>query len=61
MPQGWDLGVPWGVEGSKNFFSQIQPDLVCELLVCVGGDLLNRLMDFDQSCVYSLLGGGRVY
>ena len=27
MPQGWDLG--WG---SKNFFSQIQPDLVCELL-----------------------------
>ena len=32
MPQGWDLGVPWGVGGSKNFFSQIQPDLVCELL-----------------------------
>ena len=20
MPQGWDLGVPWGVRGSKNFF-----------------------------------------
>ena len=20
MPQGWDLGVPWGVVGSKNFF-----------------------------------------
>ena len=20
MPQGWDLGVPWGVGGSKNFF-----------------------------------------
>ena len=32
MPQGWDLGVPWGVGGSKNFFSQIQPDLMCELL-----------------------------
>ena len=32
MPQGWDLGVPWVVGGSKNFFSQIQPDLVCELL-----------------------------
>ena len=32
MPQGWDLGAPWGVGGSKNFFSQIQPDLVCELL-----------------------------
>ena len=32
MPQGWDLGVPWGVGGSKNFFSKIQPDLVCELL-----------------------------
>ena len=32
MLQGWDLGVPWGVVGSKNFFSEIQPDLVCELL-----------------------------
>ena len=32
MPQGWDFGVPFGVGGSKNFFSQIQPDLVCELL-----------------------------
>ena len=32
MPQGWDLGVPWGVGGSKIFFSEIQPDLVCELL-----------------------------
>ena len=20
MPQGWDLGAPWGVGGSKNFF-----------------------------------------
>ena len=29
---GSDLGVPWGVEWSKNIFSQIQPDLVCELL-----------------------------
>ena len=32
MPQGWDLGVPWGVVGSKFFFSENQPDLVCELL-----------------------------
>ena len=32
MPQGSDLGVPWGVEWSKNFFSKIQTDLVCELL-----------------------------
>ena len=34
MPQGqgWDLGVPWGVGGSKIFLSEIQPDLVCELL-----------------------------
>ena len=32
MPQAWDLGIPWGVGGSKFFFSQIQPDLVCELL-----------------------------
>ena len=31
MPQGWDLGVPWGV-GVQKLFSQIQPDLVCELL-----------------------------
>ena len=30
--QGWDLGVPWGLGGSKKFFSEIQPDLVCELL-----------------------------
>ena len=32
MPQGWDLGVPWGVVGSKKIFSENQPDLVCELL-----------------------------
>ena len=32
MPQGWDLGVPWGVGGPNCFFSKIQPDLVCELL-----------------------------
>ena len=35
MPQGLDLGVQlvFGlVGGSKNLFSQIQPDLVCELL-----------------------------
>ena len=31
MPQGSDLRVPWGVgESKKN--SEIQPDLVCELL-----------------------------
>ena len=29
MPQGSDLGVPWGVEWSKKK-SEIQPDLVCE-------------------------------
>ena len=29
--QGWDLGVRWGVKG-QIFFSEIQPDLVCELL-----------------------------
>ena len=32
MPQGWDLGVQWGVGGPKTFFSEIQLDLVCELL-----------------------------
>ena len=31
MLQGWDLGVPWGL-GVQFFLSQIQPDLVCELL-----------------------------
>ena len=31
MPQGWDLGVPWGVWGVNIFFSEIQPDVVCEL------------------------------
>ena len=30
MPQGSDLGVPRGVGG--QFFSEIQPDLVCELI-----------------------------
>ena len=30
MPQGWDLCTVGGWE-SKNFFSQIQPDFVCEL------------------------------
>ena len=29
--QGRDLRVPWGV-GGQFFFSEIQPDLVCELL-----------------------------
>ena len=31
MPQGSDLGVPWGL-GGPNFFFEIQPDLVYELL-----------------------------
>ena len=31
MPQGWHFGVLWGCGGQKNF-SQIQPNLVCELL-----------------------------
>ena len=30
--QEWDLGVLCGVGGSKFFFPEIQPDLVCELL-----------------------------
>ena len=32
MLQGWDLGEPWGAGGSKKISSEIQPDLVCELL-----------------------------
>ena len=32
MPLGWDSGVPWGVRGVKKKNSEIQPDLVCELL-----------------------------
>ena len=31
MLQGWDLGVPWGV-GEVKTKSEIEPDLVCELL-----------------------------
>ena len=31
MPQGWDLEVLWGL-GVNQFLSEIQPDLVCELL-----------------------------
>ena len=30
------LGVPWGVGGKKFFFSEIQPDFVCELLTLNG-------------------------
>ena len=32
--QGWGLGVPWGV-GGQFFFSEIQPDLVFELLAWI--------------------------
>ena len=32
MPQGSDLGVPWGGFGGQFFSPKIQPDLVCELL-----------------------------
>ena len=33
MPQGWDLGVPYGVGGVKKvLFLDIQPELVLELL-----------------------------
>ena len=32
MPQGWDLGVLWGLWGQTIFFPEIQPDLVSELL-----------------------------
>ena len=32
MPQGSDLGVPWGVCGVQFFFFEFQPDLVCEFL-----------------------------
>ena len=31
-PRDGTWGVLWGVGGSKNIFSEIQPDLVCELL-----------------------------
>ena len=31
MPQGWDLGVPWGVKGVKTNFPKFQPEMVCEL------------------------------
>ena len=31
MPQWWDLGYRGGLGGQK-FFSEIQPEMVCELL-----------------------------
>ena len=34
MRQGWDLGVLWGVGGHISF-PEIQPDLVCELLISI--------------------------
>ena len=32
MPRGGTWGYGGGLGGQKNFFSEIQPDLVCELL-----------------------------
>ena len=32
MPQGWDLGVPWGWGGGGKKKSEIQPDLVLSYL-----------------------------
>ena len=32
MPEGWDFGVVWGLGGVNIFFSEIQQELVCELL-----------------------------
>ena len=33
MPRGGTWGtVGWGGVGGQNFFSEIQPDLVCKLL-----------------------------
>ena len=31
-PRDGTWGVLWGLWGQKNLFSEIQPDLVCELL-----------------------------
>ena len=33
-PQGWDLGVPWGI-GIQFFSFEIQQELLCELLTGV--------------------------
>ena len=32
MPQGWDFGGTVGVGGVNIFSTEIQPELVCELL-----------------------------
>ena len=55
MPKGWDLGVPWGVRGSKNFFSLIQPDLVCELLT----RMAHAMAQFFRSLPPGALGRGQ--
>ena len=36
MPRGWTWGYRGALGGPKNFFSEIQPDLVCEFLTCIG-------------------------
>ena len=55
--QGWDLGVPWGVEGQKNFFPEIQPDLVCELLTC----MIHAPAQFFGSPPPGALGSGKKF
>ena len=45
-----------GVGGSKNFFSQIQPDLVCELLTCMA----HAMAQFFGSPPPGALGRGQI-
>ena len=53
--QGWDLGVLLGVGGKKNFFSEIQPDFVCELLTWMA----HALAQFFGSPPPGALGRGQ--
>ena len=62
MPQGWDLGVPWGFGGPNTFFPQIQPDLVCELLTSMAhateqlfGSPTPGALGWDQKVKYHLI------
>ena len=55
MRQGWDLGVQWGIGGNKYFLSEIQPDLVCELLTWMAHAPAPGALGRDQKVKYHLI------
>ena len=68
MPQGWDLGVGGALGGGgggggggvKNVFSEIQPDLVCELLTWMAHApaqflIISKCMHGLQACLFKYI------